>query len=163
MRCSAGSGLGPRCRSRCIRTCCAMAAAMRLPTLATILVRYKPILGTRTSSTRCATRSFRPIDSGISGVNFPLSLSERELPPARSGVPNLQRNTHVVQVTLGRAINPNIGRCVAASVFLSSSRRLSSGTSLPKPCVNQGIQCITGRECDHKFHSERARLLAGSS
>jgi hypothetical protein len=44
-RYSAGSVLGPRCHFRSIRTCCAMAAAMRLPTLATILVRYKPISG----------------------------------------------------------------------------------------------------------------------
>jgi len=45
-------GTGPACPSQCIRTCCGTAAAMRWPTPVTIPARYKPTLGTRTSSTR---------------------------------------------------------------------------------------------------------------
>src|SRR6516225_8496220 len=40
MRCSAGSGLGPRCHSRSIRTCCATTAAMPWPMPATTLAPW---------------------------------------------------------------------------------------------------------------------------
>jgi hypothetical protein len=67
MRYSVGLGLGPRCNSWYIRTCCDMAAAMPWPTRATTHGRCRPGSGTRTSSTRCAIPSWPPIGSRISG------------------------------------------------------------------------------------------------
>jgi hypothetical protein len=69
MRYSVGSGLGPRCNSRYIRTCCGMAAAMPWRTRATTHGRYRPGSATRTSSTRLGTPSWRRIDSRTSGAN----------------------------------------------------------------------------------------------
>ena len=68
-RYSVGSGLGPRCNSPYIRTCCGMAAAMPWRTPATTHGRYRLGSATRTSSTRCATPSCRRIDSSTFGVD----------------------------------------------------------------------------------------------
>jgi integrase len=54
-------------RARYIHTCCDMAVAMPWRTPATTHGRYRLGSGTRTSSTRCATQSWRPIGSRISG------------------------------------------------------------------------------------------------
>jgi integrase len=62
-------GSGPRCRFRSIRTCCAMAAAMRLPMPAMISGRCRPISATRTSSTRSAIPSLRRTGSRTAGAN----------------------------------------------------------------------------------------------
>jgi hypothetical protein len=67
MRYSVGSGLGPGCNSRYIRTCCDMAAAMPWRTRATTHGRCKHGSGTRTSSTRCAIPSWHRIDLRTSG------------------------------------------------------------------------------------------------
>src|SRR5262249_51515203 len=69
MRYSVGSGLGPKCRFRSIRTCCDMAAAMLWPTPATTRGHCKLGWGTRTFNTRCATPSCRRIGSRTSGVD----------------------------------------------------------------------------------------------
>src|SRR5262245_47476803 len=69
MRYSVGSGLGPRCNSRYIRTCCGMAAATPWRTPATTRGRCRPGSGTRTSSTPCATPSWHRIGLGTFGVD----------------------------------------------------------------------------------------------
>src|SRR5262245_61772654 len=69
MRYSVGSGLGPRCNSRYIRTCCDMAAATLWRTPATTHGRCKLGSATRTSSTRCVTPNLRRIDLRTSGDN----------------------------------------------------------------------------------------------
>jgi hypothetical protein len=71
MRYSVGSELGPGCNSRYIRTCCGMAAVMPWPTPATTHGRCRHGSGTKTSSTRCATPSWRRIGSRISGDRAP--------------------------------------------------------------------------------------------
>jgi hypothetical protein len=53
--------------SRRIRTCCATPADTSLPTMATTPALYRPTSGTRTSSTRCTTRSWRRPGSRASG------------------------------------------------------------------------------------------------
>src|SRR5262249_61337835 len=84
MRYSVGSGLGPRCNSPYIRTCCGMAAAMPSPTPATTHGRYRLGSATRTSSTRCAIPSWRRIDLRTSGdENF---SSRCRLEPAPYGL-----------------------------------------------------------------------------
>ena len=68
---SVGSGLGPSCNSGYTHTCCDMAVAMPWPMLATTLAHSKLGSGTRTSSTRFATRSWRRIGSRTSGDSAP--------------------------------------------------------------------------------------------
>src|SRR5215813_5092614 len=67
MRYSVGSGLGPRCNSRYIRTCCGMAAATPWRTPATTHGRYKLGSATKTSNTRFAIPNFRLPASATSG------------------------------------------------------------------------------------------------
>ena len=52
----------------CIRTCCGMPAVTSSPMTASIPARCRPISATRTSSTRCATPSWRRPASSISGA-----------------------------------------------------------------------------------------------
>src|SRR5262249_50021293 len=73
MRYSVGSGLGPRCNSRYIRTCCGMAAATPWRTPATTHGRYRLGSATRTSSTRCVIPSWPLIGLRTSGADRPRS------------------------------------------------------------------------------------------
>src|SRR5262245_53732272 len=84
MRYSVGSGLGPRCNSRYIRTCCDMAAATPWRTPGMIRGRYRLGSATRTSSTRCVTPSWLLIGLRTSGAE---NLSSRcRLEPAPYGL-----------------------------------------------------------------------------
>src|SRR6266511_886567 len=84
MRYSVGSGLGPGCNSRYIRTCCDTAAAMPWRTRATTHGRYRPGSGTRTFSTRCATPSWHRIASRTFGECDDGSYAARRLGAVKS-------------------------------------------------------------------------------
>jgi Phage integrase family len=64
---SSASASGPAWLSPSIHTCCGTAAALRLPMRGMTRGHYRRGSATGTSSIRCATRSWRPIGSGISG------------------------------------------------------------------------------------------------
>src|SRR5262245_9844483 len=63
----AGSGRVRECRSRCIRICCDMVAAMPWPMLAMTRADCRHGSGTRISNTRCDIASWRRIVLRISG------------------------------------------------------------------------------------------------
>jgi len=62
-----GQGSRPGLASKHIRTCFGTPAATRWPTGGTTRGRCRPISGTKTSSTRCATPSYRRCGSRIFG------------------------------------------------------------------------------------------------
>ena len=83
MRYSVGSGRGPRCNSRYIRTCCGMAAATPWRTPATTPGRCRLGSGTETFSTRCVTPTWRRTGSRIYGAirqPFPLIVYDASFP-----------------------------------------------------------------------------------
>jgi len=75
VRWSRGLALPPISVSRCIRTCCGTHAASSSPMTASIPGRCRPIWATATSSTRCATPSWRPPASRTSGRIDPTPLN----------------------------------------------------------------------------------------
>src|SRR5262245_14117437 len=99
MRYSVGSGLGPRCNYRYIRTCCGMAAAMPWRTPATTRGRYRLGSGTRTSSTPCVTPNLRRIDLSLHSPDDALSIVHVLV----SGKPRLRHDPTMRCVVGGKA------------------------------------------------------------
>jgi integrase len=76
---------GETSASRYIRTCYGTRVALHWPTRGTIPARCRPISGTRTSNTRCATPSWRRIASRTSGGTNPPAIPPSPASRNRTG------------------------------------------------------------------------------
>jgi hypothetical protein len=102
-RCSNASAGAPVCPSPSSRTCCATPAATPWPMRDTTRGRCRLGSGTKTSSTRCATPSWRRIDSRISGDRAP-----RDPTQFRTGRVNRAKSkSYVRKPPLAALLSPN--------------------------------------------------------
>jgi Phage integrase family len=103
---SAGSAKPLACRSKCIRTCSGIACGYKLANDGHDTRALQHYLGHKNIQHTVRYTELSPDRFRDFWVNFPLSLSGRELPPARSDVPFCSATPTSSKVTLGRATNP---------------------------------------------------------